>query len=80
MKPQIETITRDYGVPVNGSGGFDSLTAKYRLASQLGRNAGLTNVLHIGDHDPSGEHLFLSLADDVNALIRRSRRLAEAAG
>lgn len=30
----------------------------------------VTEVLHIGDHDPSGQHLFLSLADDVTALIR----------
>lgn len=27
-------------------------------------------MLQIGDHDPSGMHLFSSLADDVSALIR----------
>jgi hypothetical protein len=70
MKPQIETVVRDYGVPVIGSGGFDSLTAKYQLADALGCREGITEVLHIGDRDPSGEHLFLSLADDVAALIR----------
>jgi hypothetical protein len=70
MKPQIETATEDYGVPVIGSGGFDSLTAKYQLAGNLGRRGGLTEVLHIGDHDPSGVHLFSSMADDVAALIR----------
>ena len=26
-----------------------------------------TEVLHIGDHDPSGAHLFLALAEDVKA-------------
>lgn len=70
MRPQIETVAYDYGVPVIGSGGFDSLTAKHQLAEILGHRVGLTEVLHIGDHDPSGEHLFLSLADDVAALIR----------
>ncbi len=70
MRPQIASVAYDYGVPVIGSGGFDSLTAKYQLAEILGHRAGLTEVLHIGDHDPSGEHLFLSLAEDVAALIR----------
>ena len=27
-------------------------------------------MLHIGDHDPSGVHLFSSMAEDVDALIR----------
>ena len=70
MKPQIETATGEYGVPVIGSGGFDSLTAKYQLAGNLGCHDGLTEVLHIGDHDPSGVHLFSSMADDTTALIR----------
>jgi hypothetical protein len=69
MKPQIEAVADDYGVPVIASGGFDSLTAKYQLAGSLGEHHGLTEVLHIGDHDPSGEHLFTSMADDIKALI-----------
>jgi hypothetical protein len=70
MKPQLETAAYDYGVPVIGPGAFDSLTAKFRLADMLGQRAGLTEILHIGDYDPSGEHLFLSLTADVAALIR----------
>jgi len=73
MKPQIETVANDYGVPVIGSGGFDSLTAKHQLAGLLGRYRGSTEILHIGDHDPSGQHLYLSLADDVTALIEDGR-------
>jgi hypothetical protein len=69
MKPQIETVADGYGVPVIGSGGFDSLTAEYDLAGRLGHHDGLTEVLHIGDHDPSGVHLFSSMAEDVQALI-----------
>jgi hypothetical protein len=69
MKPQIEAAARDYGVPVIGSGGFDSLTAKHDLARALGSYDGTTEVLHIGDLDPSGSHLFLSMAEDVEAPI-----------
>jgi hypothetical protein len=69
-QPQIQGAAEDYSVPVIASGGFDSLTAKYALARAIGSRHGLTEVLHIGDHDPSGTHLFASLADDVATLIR----------
>jgi hypothetical protein len=69
MKPQIEAAVTDFGVPVIASGGFDSLTAKYDLARALGNFDGITEVLHIGDHDPSGAHLFMSMAEDVEELI-----------
>jgi hypothetical protein len=69
MKPQIEAAVRDWGVPVIGSGGFDSLTAKHDLAQALGQHDGTTEVLHIGDLDPSGVHLFASMAEDVTELI-----------
>ena len=51
------------------SGGFDSLTAKHDLAHELA-GAGRAEVLHIGDHDPSGVHIFLALAEDVSAMVR----------
>jgi hypothetical protein len=70
MQPQIQGAAEDYSVPVIASGGFDSLTARYALARAIGSRHGLTEVLHIGDHDPSGTHLFASLADDVATLIR----------
>jgi hypothetical protein len=70
MKPQIETVAGRYSIPVIASGGFDSLTAKFDLADQLGDCDELTEVLHIGDHDPSGVHLFSSVAEDVEALIQ----------
>jgi hypothetical protein len=69
MVPQIEAVTHPFGIPVIGSGGFDSLTAKYDLANQLGDCDDGTEVLHIGDYDPSGVHLFSSVADDVETLI-----------
>ena len=34
--PQVERIAGPYGIPVQSSGGFDSLTAKYGSAGFLG--------------------------------------------
>jgi hypothetical protein len=67
MAPMIAKVANQYGVPVLSSGGFDSLTAKHDLAQELS-DAGCAEVLHIGDHDPSGVHLFKALREDVGAL------------
>jgi hypothetical protein len=69
MKPQIERVAHRWSVPVLGSGGFDSLTWKHDLADILGNRDVPTLILHIGDYDPSGVHLFASMAEDVQALI-----------
>lgn len=59
-------------MPVLSSGGFDSLTAKHDLAQELGL-AECAEVLHIGDHDPSGVHRLLGLSEvtDVQGMARR---------
>ena len=67
MLPQIERVAEPFGISVHSSGGFDSLTAKYDLAKKLGRFARV-EVLHIGDHDPSGVHLFSSMQEDVQQI------------
>jgi hypothetical protein len=67
MVPQIERIAAPYGIAVHSSGGFDSVTAKHALAERLGEYDAV-EVLHLGDHDPSGIHQFLSMADDVETL------------
>jgi hypothetical protein len=56
-----------YGVTVMSSSGFDSVTDKHRFASELASDERPTEVLHVGDHDPSGAHLFLAFAEDVAA-------------
>jgi hypothetical protein len=43
------------------SGGFESVMEKHQLASELADDPRPTEVLHIGDHDPSGAHLFYAL-------------------
>jgi hypothetical protein len=70
MVPQIERVTDPFGIPVASGGGFDSLTAKHDLAVRFGARPAEVEVLHIGDHDPSGIHVFSSLMEDVQALVR----------
>jgi hypothetical protein len=67
MVPQVRHIAEPFGIAVQSSGGFDSLSAKYKLANILGEWDAV-EVLHIGDHDPSGVHLYLSMADDVGTI------------
>jgi hypothetical protein len=64
MVPQLARVAHLYGVTVMASGGFDSLTSKYEFASSCDDD---TEVLHIGDHDPSGVHIYSSLEEDVVA-------------
>jgi len=67
MVPQLERIGRDYGVVVRSSGGFDSTTVKHQLGRMYGQEGKQVVVLHVGDLDPSGEHIFLNLAEDLGA-------------
>jgi hypothetical protein len=68
MAPQFDWCADDYGIPVLSSGGFDSTTEKHALACDIAA-ADPTEVLHIGDHDPSGAHLFLAFCEDVEAFV-----------
>ena len=73
MVPMLASAARPYGVPVLSSGGFDSLTAKHDLSRELSevlRDGLGAEVLHIGDCDPSGDHVFASLKGDVSAMVR----------
>lgn len=66
MVPQIAAAVKDYHIPVLSSGGFDSTTTKHNFAQRVSKLQD-TVVLHIGDHDPSGTHIFSSLEEDVTA-------------
>ncbi len=73
MAPMLAQVANPYGIAVLTSGGFDSLTAKHDLAQELAEvlQGGIwPEVLHIGDLDPSGVHLFSSLAEDVSAMVQ----------
>ena len=61
MVPQLELASpTDYGVPVISGGGFDFLTAKHDFAEEIAAGDRPVTVLHIGDLDPSGAHLYLA--------------------
>jgi hypothetical protein len=53
MVPQLARVASPLGLTVMSSGGFDSLTEKYRFAEALAEDDRPTEVLSIGDHDPS---------------------------
>ena len=69
MVPQLQRVADDYSVPVYSSGGFDSLTTKHAVAQQISGEGEAVEVLHIGDHDPSGVHIFGSLDEDIRAFV-----------
>jgi hypothetical protein len=70
MAPQLARIANPYGATVMSGGGFDSLTDKYAFAETLARHDCPTEVLHIGDHDPSGVNMFLAFLEDIEAFTR----------
>jgi hypothetical protein len=67
MAPQLARIAHEYGVTVMASGGFDSLTSKYDFAVEVADEDRPVEVLHVGDHDPSGGSMFITLKEDVSA-------------
>lgn len=69
MVPQLERAGAEWTVPVYSSGGFDSVTAKHAVAEQFAA-MGRVLVLHVGDHDPSGVHVYGALDEDVRAFLR----------
>ena len=73
MMPQLRRVTSRYSVPVYSCSGFDSLAAKRDLVSDVttaytyqGRP---TVILHLGDHDGSGETMFDVIAEDAYAFL-----------
>lgn len=71
MVPQLQRVAGGFSVPVLGSGGFDSITYKHAFARWAASIRRPVEVLHVGDHDPSGVHLFSSFAEDVQAFAAR---------
>ena len=60
-------------MPVYSSGGFDSLTAKKRLADRICAIEQRAIILHLGDFDPSGVSIFDAVAQDVEAFVMADR-------
>ena len=70
MAPQLGRVADPFGVTVMSGGGFDSLTDEHKFAAALAGHDRPTEVLHIGDHDPSGVSMFLTFLEDVEAFTR----------
>jgi hypothetical protein len=74
MMPQLERVCEPYSVPVYSCSGFDSLSGKYELKESCWRSfvyrGRQTVILHLGDHDPSGESIFNDgLVKDIHAFL-----------
>jgi hypothetical protein len=70
MAPQLGRIANPFGVKIISSGGFESTTERYNFARELADQDRPTEVLDIGDHDPSGVHKYLAFIEDVEAFVR----------
>ena len=70
MAPQLGRVADPFGVMVISSGGFESTTERYNFARELADHDRPTEVLDIGDHDPSGAHKYLAFLEDVEAFVR----------
>jgi len=74
--PQLGKVCEPYSIPVYSCSGFDSLSAKYELKESIWRayqyQGRRTAILHLGDHDPSGESIFNDgLVEDIYAFLER---------
>lgn len=73
MVPMVAQMIAAFGIVVRSSGGFSGVTAKYALAENIAKHFyefdRPTVILHMGDYDPSGEHIFLNLERDVGAFL-----------
>jgi hypothetical protein len=67
MVPQLNRVARQYGVEVRSSGGFDSTTFKHEVGKLIGEMYKPVRIIHVGDLDPSGEHIHLALEEDLKA-------------
>lgn len=70
--PQLTRIGAELGIACFSGGGFDGLSGKRDAALRAMEGDRKTVVLHLGDYDPSREHLFSSLAEDVIAFAEAS--------
>ncbi|MEQ4611458.1 hypothetical protein ABMX48_36610 [Streptomyces cavourensis] len=67
---QLVRIGEEYGIACFSGGGFDGLAGKHDAAVRAMKVATGTRILHLGDYDQSGEHMFSSLAEDVIAFAQ----------
>lgn len=71
--PMVAGMVAPYGAEVRSKSGFDGAGAKEALAREIlehYRQTGRATVLlHLGDYDPSGEHVYSALVEDLRAFL-----------
>jgi hypothetical protein len=67
MVPLLANAVSQYGVNVYSGGGFNSLTTVRRTAERIRLDKRPSIILNFGDYDPSGESIFDSFRQDVEA-------------
>ncbi|WP_327309822.1 hypothetical protein OG730_41805 (plasmid) [Streptomyces sp. NBC_01298] len=77
MVPQLARLGAGFGIACFSGGGFDGLAGKHDAAQRAVAGGLKTRVLHLGDYDQSGEHLFSSLAEDVVAFAAAAGAVVE---
>lgn len=73
MLGQLDRIAANYSTPVYSAGGFVSLTGIRGIAARAVDRLVPTVLLHVGDHDPSGESIFEAMAADAAAFVEEDR-------
>jgi hypothetical protein len=53
MAPQLAAVADSYGISVRSGGGFDSTTDQHNVGKAIADYVVPTEILHIGDYDPS---------------------------
>lgn len=71
MMDQLTDIAFPYSVPVYGTRGYTGLSVVAGVARRALLRTRPTVILQVGDHDPSGEGIFESLAGDAGSFVRQ---------
>jgi hypothetical protein len=69
MVPRVARVAEDYGVPVYAGGGQNSTSMKHDGAQRIIADGRPTVLLHIGDLDDGGEHIFGAVFADVPQFV-----------
>jgi hypothetical protein len=69
MVPMLTQMTAQWHVPIYSSGGFTSVTLTHEVAMRVEQREVPTVFLHVGDYDPSGESIFTSMTEDIEAFL-----------
>lgn len=77
MVPLLSDAVADYGVNVYSGGGFNSLTTVRRTAQRVTNDSRMSVIINFGDYDPSGESIFDSFRQDVEAFVWQTKAGAD---